>query len=313
MKDRILVVSSANVDFVQRVCRVPDAGETVTEVGNGYSYVPGGKGANAALTFARMGADTVLCAKVGNDSNGTRLKQLYSNEGIDVRFLSADRTVPTGLASILVEDDGSNRIVVYPGANTKLSPADVEAGFTCYPDALFLQFEIPDKAIAAAARFAAEKEIPVFIDAAPARSNFPLDILKRVEIFSPNESETEILTGIKPVDGESCLRAAIRLSTSLDVNYIIIKLGKRGCYLYDGKYYRMVSSYDVEAVDTTAAGDVYTASLTYDYMQTKDIVHAINFATAAAAISVTRHGASTSIPTKAEVLKFIDEKGVIIR
>lgn len=313
MKHRILVVSSANVDFVQRVTKVPEAGATVTESENGYSYIPGGKGANAAVTFARLGSDSVLCARVGNDANGSRLKQLYAGEGIDVRFLVTDRTASTGLASILVENDGSNRIIVYPGANRNLTPSDVEMAFTCYPDALFLQFEIPDKTIFAAAKYAAEKNIPIFVDAAPARSDFPLESFGKLEIFSPNESECEMLTGINPINAENCLRAAIRLSTALDVRYIVIKLGQRGCYLYDGKYYRIIPSYEVEAVDTTAAGDVYTAALTYDFLQSDDIIHAINFASAAAAISVTRMGASPSIPNKAEVLRFIEEKGVVVK
>ena len=313
MKSRILVVSSANVDFVQRMERVPEPGETIIETEGGYTYIPGGKGANAAVTFARLGADCVFCAKVGNDANGARLRQLYSTEGIDVRFLVSDRTLSTGLASILVEADGSNRIMVYPGANKNLAPSDVEEAFTSYPDALFLQFEIPDKAIFAAVKFAEEHQIPVFIDAAPARADFPLDALKKIEIFSLNETETEIFTGIRPTTAENCLRASIRFSTMLNVRYIVLKLGKRGSYLYDGKYYRTVPSYDVEAVDTTAAGDIYTAALTHEYLQTQDIVRAINFATAAAAVSVSRPGASSSVPTRAEVVRFLDEKGVVLK
>jgi len=313
LKHRILVVSSANVDFVQRVSDMPERGATVTELENSYAYVPGGKGANAALTFAKLGSDSVFCTKIGNDSNGNRLKQLYSAEGIDTRFIATDKREPTGLASILVEDDGANRIIVYPGANKKLTSSDVESAFTCYPDALFLQFEIPDKAIFAASAFAAAQNIPVFVDAAPARADFPLSSLGEVEIFSLNETETEIFTGINPSTAENCLRAVIRFSTMMKAKYIILKLGARGSYLYDGSYYKAIPAYKVDAVDTTAAGDIYTAALTYEYMQTKDIDSAINFATAAAALSVMKAGASTSVPDKAKILQFIEENGTVVK
>ncbi len=212
MDKRILVVSSANLDFVQRMQHLPRAGETVTEGENGYSYVPGGKGANSAVTYARLGDDCVFCARLGSDANGDRLLSVYEKEGIDTRFIARDRKVPTGLASILVEESGANRIIVYPGANNTMTAADAEDALTCYPDGVYLQFEIPDEAVLAAAHFAHEKDIPVFVDAGPARADFPLEKLGRVEIFSPNETETRIFTGIEPTNSDTCLRAAIKLA-----------------------------------------------------------------------------------------------------
>lgn len=305
MDKRVLVVSSANLDFVQRMRRLPNAGETVVETA-GYSYVPGGKGANSAVSFARLGDDCVFCARVGADGNGNRLRALYEREGIDVRFVAQDRSTPTGLASILVEEDGVNRIVVYPGANRKLSEADVEEAFTCYPDAVYLQFEIPDKPILAAARFAQEKKIPLFVDAGPARADFPLSELGRMEIFSPNETETRVYTGIDPINSENCLRAAIKLSTMIDAKYIVIKLGARGSYVYDGKYYHIIPAVPTEAVDTTGAGDIYTAALTHFYLQGKDIETAAYLANCAGSLSVSREGAYASIPTLREVLAYAE-------
>lgn len=305
MDKRVLVVSSANLDFVQRMRRLPNAGETVIESA-GYSYVPGGKGANSAVAFARMGNDCVFCARLGADNNGTRLRAVYEKEGIDTRFIARDRTAPTGLASILVEEDGANRIIVYPGANEKLTPSDVEEAFTCYPDAVYLQFEIPDKAVFAAARFAQEKKIPLFVDAGPARVDFPLAELGHMEIFSPNETEARIFTGIEPSGGEGCLRAAIKLSTMVDARYIVIKLGGRGAYIYDGKYYHVVPTIPVPVVDTTAAGDTFTAALTHFYMEGYDIERATYLANCAASIGVSREGAYTSIPTLKEVLAFAE-------
>lgn len=307
-KQRILVISSANIDFVQRMRRMPYSGETVIENELKYSYIPGGKGANSAIAFSRFGADTVFACKLGRDANAKRLRSIYEREGIDTRYILEDEDTPTGLASILVEDNGKNRIIVYPGANMTMTADDIEESFTCYPDAVYMQLEIPDEAVIEAARRANEADIPLFIDAGPARLDFPLDKLGRIEIFSPNESECRIFTGITPNSEENCLRAAIRLSSLVDAKYIVIKLGDKGAFIYDGREYYMIPSEKVEAVDTTAAGDIFTAVMTYVYLQNHNIVSAVKYATCAAAISVTREGASTSIPTREEVIAYAKAK-----
>lgn len=308
MKKRILVVSSANMDFVQRMRRVPNAGETVVESADyGYGYVPGGKGANSAVAFARMGDDCVFCTRLGMDANGDRLLSVYQKEGIDTRFAVRDKEAATGLASILVEESGANRIIVYPGANERLNAEDVEEAFTCYPDAVYLQFEIPDEPVLAAAKFAAEKDIPLFVDAGPARADYPLEKLGKVEIFSPNETETRIFTGIDPSNAENCLRAAIKLSSMVKAKYIVIKLGGRGAFLYDGKYYHIIPSISVPVADTTAAGDTFTAALIHFYLDGVPMEEAVYLANCAAAIGVSRAGAYTSIPTLKEVLAFADK------
>lgn len=307
-KDRILVVSSANIDFVQRMSRVPYSGETLVEREGGYSYVPGGKGANSAIAFARFGADCVFTCRVGNDANGKRLIAMYEKEGIDTRYITKDEEYSTGLASILVEENGKNRIICYPGANAALCSADIEESFICYPDAVFMQLEIPDAAVIEASRRANAAGIPVFIDAGPARTDFPLKELGKVEIFSPNETETRTFTGISPTGEESALRAAIKLSTMVNAKYIVIKWGDKGAFIFDGKEYYMVPAEDVTVVDTTAAGDVFSAVMTYVYMQTGNIVSAVKYANVAAAISVTRPGASSSIPTRAEVMEYVKNR-----
>ena len=307
-KARILVVSSANIDFVQQMRRVPYSGETVVETDMSYSYVPGGKGANSAIAFARFGADCIFTCRLGRDSNAKRLISIYQREGIDTRYIREDPEAPTGLASILVEENGKNRIIVYPGANMTLSLDDIETGFTCYPDALYLQLEIPDEAVLEACRRANQDDIPIFIDAGPARLDFPLERLGRVEIFSPNENETRVFTGISPVNEDSCLRAAVKLSTRVDAKYIVLKLGERGSFVYDGREYWMIPAEKVQAVDTTAAGDVFSAVMTYVYLQNGNIVSAVKYATCAAALSVTRMGAPTSIPTLEEVIAYARNK-----
>lgn len=303
MKRRILVVSSANMDLLQRVDRLPEAGETVVEE-NTYSYMPGGKGANSAVTFARLGGDCVFCTRLGKDQNGDRLLKLYADEGIDTRFISRDKEAYTGFASVIVEADGANRIIVYPGASGNLSPDDIEEAFNCYPDGVFLQFEVPAETVALAASLAKERDIPLFVDAGPVSEGFSLEMLQKAEIISPNESECYALTGIMPDSVENCLRASIRIASLVETKYVVLKLGKRGCFVYDGKYYHFIPAHKVQTVDTTAAGDVFTAALTYAYMQREDILEAARFASLAAAISVTREGGSASAPTLKEVKLF---------
>ena len=308
MKPRVLVVSSANVDLIQRLARVPAPGETVLEPDNAPQFSPGGKGANSAVAFARMGVDTVFCARVGKDQNGARLRAVYERERIDTRFLFTDPERATGMASIFVEQSGANRIIVYPGANLSLSADDVEEAMTCLPDAVYLQFEVPDEPVLAAAKFAARKHIPVFIDAGPARADFPLEALGEVEIFSPNETETFIYTGIHPNTQDNCLRAAIRLASRVKAKYIVLKLGERGSFLYDGKFFHIIPAVDIKVTDTTAAGDVFTAALVSQYIAGEGIADAVRFATYAAAISVSRAGAYPSIPTFAETAALIRER-----
>ncbi len=304
MNKRVLVVSSANMDFVQRVTRLPKPGQTITE-NAGYSYIPGGKGSNSAVAFARIGSDTVLCAKVGRDTNGAALKRLYTESGIDTRFVTEDAMLPTGLASVIVETEtGENRIIVYPGSNGTLMPDDVEDALTCYPDGVYSQLEIPAETVVAAAGLANAQNIPFFLDAGPVMKDFPLEEIEKIEILSPNETEAEALTGIRPDTIDNCLRACVRLSSRVPCSYVVLKLGHRGSFIYDGKYYHLMPACRVKAVDTTAAGDVFTAVLTYAYLAGKSILDAAKMATYAASLSVTREGAIPSIPTLREVKEF---------
>lgn len=306
---RILVVSSANMDFIMNIRTLPSAGQTLIDDGS-YRFVAGGKGANAAVAIQRLGGDCVFCTRLGNDANGAILQNLYEKEGIDTRFIAHDKKNNTGLAAIMVEENGINRIIVYPGANMALTKNDIDGGFTCYPDALFLQMEIAPEAVIYAAKCAAAQNIPIFMDAAPADRYFPFAELPPLEVFSPNETETETYTGISPNSPDNCLRAAIALSKMVNSQYYVIKLGNRGVYIYDGLYYHCIPAYDVKAIDTTAAGDAFTAAFTLEYLRSGDAERAGKFGNAVGALTVTRAGAYTSLPTAAEVSEFLAARGI---
>ena len=306
---RILTVSSANMDFVMSVSKIPQGGETQLESGT-YQFVPGGKGANSAVAVRRLGGDSVFCCRLGKDANGSIMHNIYKKEGLDTRFIVVDPEAVTGLGAIMVEPNGQNRIILFPGANVRLTKDDIDASFISRPDALLMQLEIPVDAVMHAAWTAHEKNIPIILDAGPANADFPLEDLPPLEIFSPNETETEIFTGINPTNPDNCLRAAMELQKKVVAKYYVIKLGGRGCYIYDGKYYHCLPAYGVNAVDTTAAGDAFTAALTLEYLRSGDIVRAGRYANVVGALAVSKKGALPSLPTDAMVEKFIAEKAI---
>ena len=310
MSKRVLVVSSANMDIKLPIREMPAAGETLLCDGS-VSYSPGGKGANSAVTFASLGAETVLCARIGRDSHGESLYDFYKEKGIDVRHIAIDREQPTGCAVVFVDNMGQNRILAYPGANSYLSERDVDEGFLSCPDALYLQMEIGQNAFFAAANYAHRHDIPIFVDAGPARADFPFDRMPPVKVFSPNETETEIYTGMKLTGTDSMLAASMELLRRVRAEYIVIKLGERGAFVCNGRHFKFVPGFSVRVVDTTAAGDAFTAALTLRYLENGgDINDAVRYGCAAGAITVSRSGAAYAVPNSAaEVEALIAAQG----
>ena len=308
MRKRILTVGRADMNIVMNIGSLPSAGQT-TE-GNNYAYVPGGKGSIAAVSFAQLSADSVFCARLGDDENGVRLIKYYSDCGVDTRFITRDSDLPTGFSAVINEAGDTTRTISYPGANKRFGREDLENAFMCYPDALYLQFELPDREIVAASRLAKMQGIPVFIDAGPNKMTLPLELLENVEIFSPNEEEVYHYTGVYPGDPERCLKACMALESKVNAKYVVLKLGRKGAFIYDGKYYHVVPAYDTTFIDQSAVGDVFTAALTIEYMRHGDIKAACEFANLAGAIAVSREGTYSSIPSRDDVEKFADRLGV---
>lgn len=307
MAKKILVIGSSNMDLLLSMNRVPAPGETLLDDG-GAVYLPGGKGANAAVAFAKLGADCVFCTKLGADAHGKQLYDYYKSVGLDVSMIKVDRTAATGLAAVMREANGQNRIIVYPGANALLSAENIAEAFSVRPDAVFLGFEIPFSTVLAAAQMAAAKGIPIFVDAAPADKKYPLESLPKMEVFSPNETETAEYTGITPTGAESCLRAGLALLRRVKCKYLVIKLGARGAFVYDGVHFRMVPAFRPEkVVDTTAAGDAFTAAMTLAYVRGNNVFDSVRFGCAAGALTVSRKGASVSIPSSEEVADLLSK------
>lgn len=304
MKPRILVIGNACMELRMKVSYLPRAGETSFE--QDFEYTPGGEGVNSSIAFSRLGADTLLCAKQGRDSSGARMKSYYDANGIDTRFVEWDSENNTGLYVMIDENRiGGVRRIKYPGANARLSKKDVEEAFSCYPDALYLQLDIPEDVAVYATELAQEIKIPVFVDSCLPERSFPLERLKNIEIFSPNEREVCAYTSVMPTDIEHCLKACMALEQRVRAKYYVLKTGERGAFLYDGKYYKVISSYDVDAKDTAAAGSAFTAAMTLKYLECGDIKKSCEFANIVGAITVTKRGAAVSVPDMNEVNKFI--------
>ena len=303
---KILVIGSSNMDLSLNMYKLPAPGETVTDDG-GVAYTPGGKGANAALAMKKLGADTVFCTKLGADMHGQKLYGFFKEAGLNTSYIKVDRDNPTGFAAVIKESDGQNRIIYYPGANVFITRENLAEAFSSNPDGVYINFEVSFEVASMATKMAYERAIPIFVDAAPADKNFSLESLPPIEIFSPNEVETLCYTGITPAGADSSLRAALALWKRVKCKYLVIKQGSRGAFIYDGKHYSMIPAYRADkVVDTTAAGDIFTAAMTVEYLRGGgDIVSAVKYGAAAGAVSVSRSGAISSVPTAAEVIDLI--------
>ena len=304
MKPAIVVVGSLNMDFVVRTKRLPSAGETV--LGDSFRMIPGGKGANQAVSAGKLGAASArvkMIGRVGMDLFGDHLKASLSGAGVDVTAVSASRGLPTGVAFISVDAAGQNQIVVASGANMDLPAGEAEAMRRVFKGgsvALF-QLETPLDTVAAALRIAREEGLRTILDPAPAQP-LPAALLHLVDIITPNEAEALMLVGRPPervsLENAGALAAEV---AALGVHMVVLKLGDNGCWWHGAGESRHIPPFRVEAIDTTAAGDTFNAGLAIALADGSPIPHALRFANAAAAVSVTRPGAQASAPARAEV------------
>ncbi|MGY3900884.1 ribokinase [Aeromonas lusitana] len=301
--NRLVVLGSVNADHVLRVPHFPRPGETLT--GHGYKIVPGGKGANQAVAAARLGAEVSFIARVGDDAIGRQMRDGFANDGIDVSAVELDEQLPTGIAIIYVSDEGENSIGISAEANGALSPAMVKSheAMIAAAHTLLLQLEVPLESVFEAARLARAHGTRVVLNPAPAR---PLsdELLALVDLITPNQTEAELLTGIKVTDETSAAKAAARFH-QMGIAEVMITLGSQGVYCSHHDRQILIPGFKVAAVDTTAAGDTFNGALLAAELAGADFSAAVRFAHGAAALSVTRLGAQSSIPAKTEVDAFL--------
>jgi ribokinase len=306
---KVVVAGSSNIDLVVKTERIPARGQTL--LGTEFLMVPGGKGANQAVAAAKLGAEVFLVAKLGKDIFAEQSLKSFESAGVKTEYVTQTEQAPSGIASIIVDKDGDNIIVVAPGANRKLTPQDVKQAERemVSAGAVVAQLEIPLDTVYAGAELAQQHNVPFILNPAPAHK-LGDDLLKRVTILTPNESEAGVLAGIEVTNGESAVKAAESV-LGMGVKSVIITMGKDGYLLADDGGTEFHESIAVTAIDTTAAGDAFTGALAVGVAEGRTLGEAAAFANCAAALSVTKMGAQPSLPTRNEVEEFMRKKNRI--
>jgi len=306
---KIIVVGSYVVDLMSRTPHLPKPGETV--LGGPFQMGPGGKGGNQATAAARCGSDVTFISKLGNDVFGREALQHFTNENIGIEFMIVDPEMATGAALIAVDDRGENSIVVALGACGTITEEDVLAAEKRMKEAdvVLLQLETSIDAVVTTVKLAKKYDVPVILNPAPFQE-FPRGILGDVAFITPNETEASELSGIEVKDEGSALQAA-RIIHEMGVGTVIITLGSKGAFLYQGgEKGELIQGFKVEAVDTTGAGDAFNGGFAHALSNGFPVKEAIAFAHSVAALSVTKIGTARAMPTKQEIEAFLAVAGV---
>jgi ribokinase len=302
----VVVVGSINMDLVARVVRLPRPGETVSA--SDVRYIPGGKGANQAVAAARLGARSAIIGRVGDDAFADRLIQSLTLAGVDASHVTATDNCSSGIALIGVEQSGENAITIASGANSRLSPDDVKRheAMIASAGAVLVQLEVPVETVAAALELARRHKVLTILDPAPApRQSLPKAVFE-VDIISPNQTEAQCLTGIAVTTIEQAEDSAKKLRERGSRN-VVMKLGHQGALVLDADGRTThIPAPAVEVLDTTAAGDAFTAAMTVAFAGGTSLVEAVQFACVTGAIAVTKLGAQQSMPSLEEVKSRID-------
>ncbi|MFZ4527441.1 MAG: ribokinase [Undibacterium curvum] len=303
MKPQICVVGSVNMDLVFRTPRMPAVGETLH--GHEFRQIPGGKGANQAVAAARQGADVRFIGAVGDDGFGDFSQQSLSADGISLTHLSRIPGVATGVAGILVEDNGSNSIVLAAGANASLTPAHIDAAAADIRSAqiLLCQLETPLNTVTQAIATARAAGVKVILNPAPAQDLSP-ELLAQVDYLILNETEAGQLSGIAVTDNASAQAASEKL-LSMGVGQVLLTMGGHGAQITQAGLSQFIPAIRVDVVDTTAAGDTFVGAFAVGIANGLSLLEASQEAQYTAALTVTKLGAQTSIPQRAEVLAFM--------
>ena len=297
----ICVIGSLNMDLVVNVDTMPKPGQTL--LGGNFKEVPGGKGANQAVAMARLGGKVSMIGKVGNDSFGKTLINALNNDNVNTNHIHT-ANCSTGVAFITVDKNAQNAIVVAPGANFELSKDDIDKNIDCIKnsDIVVIQLEIPLEAVKYALQIAKDLNKYTILNPAPA-IKLNDDIIKNVDLLTPNETELEIISEMK-IESEDDINKAAKKMIEKGIKELIVTLGSKGSLYINEEKSFFKSAYKVEAVDTTAAGDSFTGALAVALSNNKNIAEAMDFASKVGALSVMKEGAQSSLPTLKDVDNF---------
>ena len=303
---KVAVFGSANIDLVIRTQRLPNKGETL--IGDAFDIFTGGKGFNQATAAARLGAHATFIGRIGDDPYAEVLRSAMEVEKIDTQHVKTDAKSGTGIATIIVQPDGDNSIIVVPRANMQITPTDIDEAeeSIANADVLLLQLETPIDASERAAEIAKANDTIVVLDPAPAR-RIPSSLLSKVDILKPNRTEASLLSGRKVTTPESALAAAKRLQTKIakdGFSAVVLTLGEHGLILCTSTQIFHVPAIKTKAVDTTGAGDAFSGALATSLANGNDLVNSVRFASAAGAAAVTVLGATPSMPTHETLNQF---------
>ncbi|MBN2292838.1 MAG: ribokinase [Pirellulales bacterium] len=306
MKNNIVVIGSSNVDLIMKMDHLPEKGETVTDAE--FMQVYGGKGANQAVAAARAGGRVAFVNCVGEDAYTPRMVENYRNDGIDTRFVFTERGMTSGHALVMIGDKGENYLSVDPGANYRLTPKRIDEAMPVIDDAavIVMQYEIPEETIKYVIDYANKKTIPVLWNFAPART-FDLSYTSKINTLVVNELEAGYLAQMT-IETEHDVEPTASKLLKGGIENVIITLGQNGAILVNGDETVRVPAFEVDAVDTTAAGDTFCGSFAVAYVEGKSFKEALRFASAASAICVTRMGAQPSVPKRKEIDLFLADR-----
>lgn len=303
MSGHILVVGSINMDLVVRTPKHPEIGETV--IGYDFKTFPGGKGANQAVATARLGYPTKMIGRIGTDEFGNKLLRTVTGAGVDTSTIIRDEEEPTGVAFITVDSAGQNTIVVASGANMHLTPKDINRAATAFKDAdiVLIQLEIPLETVKAAIEFARWSNARVVLNPAPAQL-LDADLLSQVDYLIPNQTELGLLTGQDRLD------AAVKVLQGRGVMNLVVTLGAQGAFVSTASDQKLIPTYQVKVVDTTAAGDAFAGGFAAALYNGKDVFEAAMWGNAAGALATTTAGAQPSLPDRNKFERFLKENNL---
>ncbi|MEK3888148.1 ribokinase [Bacillus sp. FSL K6-3431] len=301
----ILVIGSFMMDLVVYTPRAPKDGETI--IGNSFSRFPGGKGANQAVSAARLGGKVTMVGKVGTDLYGDEALATLKKEQINTQYLLRDKNFATGVGFVTLEENGSNRIIVVPGANMNYKSSDLEKikGLIRNSKILIVQLEMELNMIEQAVSYAAFYQVPVILNPAPAQV-LSDDLLRNITYLTPNETEAEMLTGIKIASKEDAERAG-NVLLDKGVKNVIITLAEKGSLIVNENEICYVNGFSVTPIDSVAAGDAFNGALSIGILKGKPLKDAVKYANAVGALTVTKGGAIPSLPTDKDVDEFINK------